>query len=540
MSRLSLVVALGTMFQCAEADSGPRIGTASAGAVAVVTLAMSLIGQVFELAWSFLRSVACAFSKLVKLQVQLLKQAPEKRAQELSRAECPCAKCAAAECCACLWRVPLSMALESEAFFLERARAVGCGDDLVDVLRARGWTTMGRFAFATPQAPGAADDGPFRRDVLASLLGDEPFAADKVAVLRRLFFESYTLVASDMRSRLERNEDDPPKKLPRVERENRVEAVKSRLPGARINDEREPGPSVVNAFVQMGDDGYLQYLPWHKTISAKLEAAEGKVFREWRPNKQGVISERLSKELPTQDVGQDLLKLEHVFVRRAVAMEAARLLSFAAHQRISDKFLEALEDDPADPDRYSRTSVAQVSKCDQEVFTLLSRKVRNGLVRKATGVYPLEEALNEILASARIQQLLQPLPRGARKEPPTASPPVKHQDANKGDKASSSGDSKVLQTILNKLSDLRSGGSSSRQERDKGKGRGRGKGKQSAPRMPKELLGLDFAMANGDPICFAFNLDGCPSARPGERCDKGYHVCMKPRCHKPHSQRKHE
>eukprot|EP00974_Lingulodinium_polyedra_P069050 6686051-Lingulodinium_polyedra.AAC.1 len=94
-----------------------------------------------------------------------------------------------------------------------------------------------------------------------------------------------------MRSRLERNEDDPPKKLPRVERENRVEAVKSRLPGARINDEREPGPSVVNAFVQMGDDGYLQYLPWHKTISAKLEAAEGKVFREWRPNKQGVISE---------------------------------------------------------------------------------------------------------------------------------------------------------------------------------------------------------------------------------------------------------
>ena len=434
--------------------------------------AMGSIGRASKFLQAVLRVIAFAFGILVNPRVRSPNPAVVKRAQELSRAECHCAKCASAECCLPLRRVPSGMALESEAFFQERARAVGCSDDIVEALRARGWTTMGKFAFATPQAPGAADDGPFRRDVLANVLGDEPYAADRVAVLRRLFFECYTLVASDMRSRVERTDDDPPKKLPRVERESRVEAVKTRLPGARINDEREPAPSVVNAFVQMGDDGYLQYLPWHKTISAKLEAAEGKVYREWKPNKQGVISERLSKELPTQEVGQDLLRLEHVFVRRAIAMEAARLLPFEAHQKIADKFFEALEDDPADPDRYSRTSIAQVSKCDQEVFTLLSRRVRNGLVRKATGVYPLEEVLDEILASARIQQLLQPLPRGSRKEPHERTAlPAKHHDANKPDKAGSSADSKMLQTILSKISEGKSGGRGSGPDRDSGKGK---------------------------------------------------------------------
>ena len=70
-----------------------------------------------------------------------------------------------------------------------------------------------------------------------------------------------------------------------------------------INEEREPGPSVITSFSQMADDGYLQYLPWHKTISAKLEASPGKVLHGWRPHKQGVVAERLSREVPTQDVG---------------------------------------------------------------------------------------------------------------------------------------------------------------------------------------------------------------------------------------------
>jgi hypothetical protein len=153
------------------------------------------------------------------------------------------------------------MALESGAFFRERASSIGIDDATVQALTVQGWSTLGEFAFATAQAPGtSSDDTQFRRDVVEPALGANP-GPGPVAQLRRLFFEAYTMVASDMRSRVERTDDDPPKKLPRVERENRIDAIRRRLPGARLTDEREPGPSVVDAFTQMADDGQLRYVP---------------------------------------------------------------------------------------------------------------------------------------------------------------------------------------------------------------------------------------------------------------------------------------
>ena len=45
-------------------------------------------------------------------------------------------------------------------------------------------------------------------------------------------------------------------------------------------------------------------------------------------------------------------------------MESARILSYELHQLIEAKWFEALEDEPADPERYSRTSVAQVHRAN--------------------------------------------------------------------------------------------------------------------------------------------------------------------------------
>eukprot|EP00974_Lingulodinium_polyedra_P052155 5017663-Lingulodinium_polyedra.AAC.1 len=63
-----------------------------------------------------------------------------------------------------------------------------------------------------------------------------------------------------MHSRIERTDEDPPKKMPKVERESRVEAIRNRLPGVRLNEERGPAPSVVDAFAQMVADQALTFL----------------------------------------------------------------------------------------------------------------------------------------------------------------------------------------------------------------------------------------------------------------------------------------
>ncbi len=39
----------------------------------------------------------------------------------------------------------------------------------------------------------------------------------------------------------------------------------------------------------------------------------------------------------------------------------------------------------------------------------------------------------------------------------------------------------------------------------------------------------------GGRFCFPFNLkDGCKDARPGEKCNRGWHLCPKRGCQLPH------
>ena len=49
------------------------------------------------------------------------------------------------------------------------------------------------------------------------------------------------------------------------------------------------------------------------------------------------------------------------------------LLPLAAHQLAPNKFIEALEDQPADPSKYANVSIAQVAKADEELLHLVRR-----------------------------------------------------------------------------------------------------------------------------------------------------------------------
>ena len=75
-----------------------------------------------------------------------------------------------------------------------------------------------------------------------------------------------------------------------------------------------------------------------------------------------------------------------------------------------------------------------------------------------------------------------------------------------------------------------------------GGGGGKGKGDIVSGRttLPQSLIGKTSRTASGDPICFDYNLEhGCSNAKPGERCPKGFHVCMEPGCGKSHTLKMH-
>ena len=61
--------------------------------------------------------------------------------------------------------------------------------------------------------------------------------------------------------------------------------------------------------------------------------------------------------------------------------------------------------------------------------------------------------------------------------------------------------------------------------------KGAGKGKSNFQLLEGKLK----MTAANEPICFNFNLRGCPNAKPGERCPRGWHVCAEPGCGKAHA-----
>jgi hypothetical protein len=78
-------------------------------------------------------------------------------------------------------------------------------------------------------------------------------------------------------------------------------------------------------------------------------------------------------------------------MRRAVAKEAACLLPVEAHQTAKVFiFFDAMEDLIADPDKYAKTSIAQVAKADKELRIEERASTNRSIVRTLTGIYPLE------------------------------------------------------------------------------------------------------------------------------------------------------
>ena len=71
--------------------------------------------------------------------------------------------------------------------------------------------------------------------------------------------------------RLERTEDDAPKKMPAVEREERRRSLASRLGGLLLNGSLDPSHSLIDACGQMHEESSVIYISWEqrRTLSNK-------------------------------------------------------------------------------------------------------------------------------------------------------------------------------------------------------------------------------------------------------------------------------
>ena len=240
----------------------------------------------------------------------------------------------------------------------------------------------------------------------------------RINAVRRLYFEAFTLMTANLRSQVERTDDDKPRKLSLPEREARRQQVIPKLQGLDLEGVHEVSHALVDTCVHMREES-LQHIPWEKCTSRAEEIAGDKTKPEWKADAQGVIREMPGQNDARSSAHTDL-QLYNLLTRRGIACEMGRLMQYTTHQMLTTRLLQDLHEAP--PPGYQRVSYTQVRAADVKAWQLLARATQSGIVDVADGRTSVDEAMPRILADSRFTMLLLPKPAPARGD---GQPPFK-------------------------------------------------------------------------------------------------------------------
>jgi hypothetical protein len=320
--------------------------------------------------------------------------------------------------------------------------------------------------------------------------------------MRRLMFESHTLTMSEMRSRIERVEDAQPRKMAIPERTVRLQVQKDRLgEGVDISGELEPSHWLIDEIEQQREDNTLRYVAPDRCCSRiqELQGEKRETRFKFDPNTGNFKVNNADIEIKT-DTSSELL-VRNAFLRRALAYDQSRLLSYQLHMSWIDSLFQKIHR-PAIQNFHS-ISMAQCLSADKELFVIMAEKLRGAIVPAAGAVdKPIDVLMKTAMNEPAVAFLLLPLPRSS--QPTRVDSP------------------------------MRPPGKDKKQDKKQGAARGVMKDGNTKPNFNKTLTPpaelKDFAQKTpeGKFICWNFNLaGGCKFAGKGNRCKRGMHVCCK-------------
>ena len=186
--------------------------------------------------------------------------------------------------------------------------------------------------------------------------------------------------------------------------------------------------------------------------------------------------------------------------------------------------------EPPVDSRYAKPSFEQLRTADKLIFRELQQACRAGIQPTRTGSFPLEANLKIILDSPKVAMVRIPLPRvGGGKRHREDEDVGNSEDKNK--KSRRQRQKEAEERKRKAAADAGRGADHGKGDKGGGKGGKGGKGDKGAgrgaPRVPRQLLGLDGCRPDGKRRCYGFNLKECTAVAPGQECARGFHECMK-------------
>ena len=297
--------------------------------------------------------------------------------------------------------------MDSSAAFKERAKALGLPDASLTKLADAKLATFGSFAILSSFQPGGSDEKPFV-DALSSVLGGMPEQAE-LACWRRLYYECHTAAMTDLRTRLERKEDDGPRKLLMPERVERLERAKQSLVGITIDSQLEPAHRLVDAAVQQAEDSTLKYIALKDCLSRESELLHSKSEPSIEFQADGTM--KLSKkqqEIRAETSGD--LKVRMAMQRRALAYHIAGIASFQTIDGLIQRMFALMTKEPVKG--FRAVSLQQVINADREMWMLAAQDARGKVLTDPSK--PLDSILEAAFKAPETSYHLLPLPGAAR------------------------------------------------------------------------------------------------------------------------------
>ncbi|CAE7788579.1 unnamed protein product [Symbiodinium sp. CCMP2592] len=386
--------------------------------------------------------------------------------------------------------------VDSEASFRARCLEVCGSSELYDLLVDAGIKTHSILAFSCGTPTAQPTDVEFASFANTVVKGHASIG--QVSALKRLHFESSTLVVAARRTMVEGDTGDASKRLPVAEKTARLAEAKRRLPGLVIEDELEPSHALLDVISHMGEANSVVWVPPSKCTKRDAELKLG-----LRDNQKFLTVQEHGVTLapaPDKLVADHAtpLEVQWCLQRRGIAFFMCGFMSYETHDRWVSTLLRALSSEV--PPGYAPISIQQMLRADSEMFLLFAKEV-NRVKPTSTGVMEMDEKMKLFRHDPRITSYLQPLQKATASVVPPPQPP--HESATGA----------LART------------SKRQKRRDE-----RLKAPVRVDNLPEELKTCPHhADAAGHRYCWSFNLaKGCNAECKGNppACNRGVHGCM--------------
>ena len=288
--------------------------------------------------------------------------------------------------------------IDSAAAFDKRCDELRDGlKDLFHIVNIHTFSELA-FSIGTPQTP--VPDAEMQR--FTDNLHGGPATVGDCAVVKRLHFESITLVMADLRSQVATGDSsEPARKLPYVEKIRRLNAQQARITGLTHRNEQQPSHALIDVCFQMLESGSLIYIQPSKCTSREVEIISDSKAKQKQvvTLEQGSLKTTASPDLPAVDVGTEL-KLMFAFQRRGLAFDLVGLLTWSVHVEWTNKLYRALTAEVAPG--FSAVSLTQLIRADRELFMIISTEYQGPLKAEVGNDPPLDDLVKQLMIDPRI------------------------------------------------------------------------------------------------------------------------------------------